>query len=173
MGLIGGLRFWPKDWRAAVICIAACAVSVAALVVFTDWAFRPILSPWYVAFFGGPNLPRRIVVYMAAAVGEEVAFRLLLMSALVAVGNLLWRREGVHKPALFFAAIALAQAANILPKLAEPSSAAEAVYDVLRFYVPGLVWGWLYWRWGFLAAVTAHPACHLILQPALLLVLTR
>jgi hypothetical protein len=173
MGLVGGLRFWPKDWRAAVIVTVACMVSVAALVVFTDWAFRPILSPGYVAVFGGPNLPRRILAYMAGAVGEETVFRLLLMSGLVAVGNLLWRGDGASRPALFVAAIAIAQAANVLPKLTEPSSPAEVVYDVLRFYVPGLVWGWLYWRHGFLAALTAHPACHLILQPALLLVLAR
>ena len=173
MGLIGGLRFWPKDWRAAIVFTAVCTVSVATLVVFTDWAFRPILSPAYVAFFGGPNLPRRILTYMAGAAGEEAVFRLLLMSGLVAVGNLLLRGDGAAKPALLVAAITLAQAANILPKLTEPSSAAEVVYDVLRFYVPGLVWGWLYWRHGFLAAMIAHPACHLILQPALLLVLTR
>jgi len=173
MGLFGGLRLWPKDWRAAVIFTAGCTVSVAALVVLTDWAFRPILSPGYLDFFGGPDLPRRIGAYMARAVGEEAVFRLLLMSALVAAGNLFWGRNGASKPALFIAAIALAQAANVLPKLAEPSSAAEVAYDVLRFYVPGLVWGWLYWRHGFLAAVIAHPACHLILQPALLLVLSR
>jgi hypothetical protein len=29
------------------------------------------------------------------------------------------------------------------------------------------VWGWLYWRHGFVSALLGHGLCHLLLDPAL------
>ncbi len=40
-------------------------------------------------------------------------------------------------------------------------------YAVPRFWLVGTVWGWLYWRHGFVSALAGHGLCHLLLDPVL------
>lgn len=39
------------------------------------------------------------------------------------------------------------------------------VYDLLRYVVPGVLWAWLFWRFGFVTAEVASVGCHIFLQP--------
>lgn len=45
---------------------------------------------------------------------------------------------------------------------------ADPLYATLRYWLVGAVWGWLYWRHGFLAALAGHGLSHLLLDPLLL-----
>jgi len=49
---------------------------------------------------------------------------------------------------------------------------ADPLYAGLRYWLVGCVWGWLYWRHGWLAAVAGHVLTHPVLDPVLYLVLT-
>lgn len=163
MKLPGGLRITAPDPGAAARAVALCVVGVTAFVVLLDgFLFRAHLSRDYVAFYTGPLFPRIFAMCLLACI-EELKFRLLLMTALVALAALFRRKP----PALWFvAAILAAQFANVgALVLADP------LYASLRFWAVGSVWGWLYWRHGWLAALVGHGTVHLLLDPALLGVL--
>jgi hypothetical protein len=68
---------------------------------------------------------------------EEVAFRLVVMSAIVAVGGWLARdSKGDAAPFIFVIAILVAQAVNLGLQFRPPTSVGEGAYDILRFYLP-------------------------------------
>lgn len=172
MAPLAGLRLRPTNFRAAFLAALACIALVTGYILLLDGVlFRGHLPPAYVSFFGGPDLPLRIVAMAVKAVGEEVAFRLILMTGIVSIGGLIWRKDWKTHPAVFVVAILLVQMADVLPQTPTPATATAFTYDVLRFYLPGLVWGWLYWRHGFLAGLIAHPLTHVVLQPLLLVAL--
>jgi hypothetical protein len=43
------------------------------------------------------------------------------------------------------------------------------IYVIVRFIGPGVLWGYLYWRHGFLTAEISRAATHVFLQPLLTL----
>jgi hypothetical protein len=75
-----------------------------------------------------------------------------------------WRRP--IPPLAFVVAILVSQFANVGGLVL-----AIPLYATLRFWMVGSVWGWLYWRQGWLAALIAHGTIHLLLDPLLALVL--
>lgn len=38
-------------------------------------------------------------------------------------------------------------------------------YDALRYITPGVIWAWLFFRFGFMTAEIASVGCHIFLQP--------
>jgi hypothetical protein len=62
--------------------------------------------------------------------------------------------------------IILSQLANVFPLLLD-----TPVYSLLRFWLVGSVWGWLYFRHGWLTAAVAHPLTHPVMDPLLRLTL--
>lgn len=156
------LRLLPRDRRSVLMAIAASA-AVVLYIVLLDLLFRGELSHDYIAYFTGPNLLPRIAFMAIAAAAEEAEFRLLLMSALVFVLMRVLERNSAS-----VIAIALSQAANVFWRLPPDMPMA---YDLLRYYVPGLVWGYVYWKNGFTSALLAHAGAHVLLQPLLLVIL--
>ena len=161
--LSGGLTLRPPDWRAAGIAVVfAIAAVTASILVLDGLLFRQHLAPDYVRFFTSPLIPRLPLFWLLVAF-EELGYRLLLMTVLVAGQKLLF---GKLTPASFIAAIVLSQLANVgVLVLADP------VYATLRYWAVGCVWGWLYWKHGWLAAVAGHAGSHLLLDPLLMQVL--
>jgi hypothetical protein len=49
----------------------------------------------------------------------------------------------------------------------------DALLPIDRPIVPGVIWGYLYWRHGFVAAEIASVGMHPFLQPALGILLAR
>ena len=145
------------------MAVAASIVCVTAFIAILDaLVFRQSLPPEYVANYTSPLVPRTFITCMAAAL-DEIKFRLVLMTALVML--LGWWR-GRLSPAWFVAAILAAQFVNVAGiVLADP------LYGTLRFWAVGSVWGWLYWRHGWLAALAGHGTTHLLLDPVLLALL--
>ena len=163
--LASGLRLWPDDLPAACRAVAASVVGVTAFILILDAiVFRRVLPADYVTTYTSPLLPRTLLACFGAGV-EEVIFRLVGMTAIV-VALCFWRRP--VPAAGFVAAILLSQLANVLPiVLAYP------LWGTLRFWAVGSLWGFLYWRHGWAAALVAHGTIHLLLDPLLLWALTR
>jgi hypothetical protein len=161
--LLGGLRLLPRDWSAAGKAIAASIVGVTLFILILDGViFRHALPPGYVELYTSPLIPRTPTAFFLSAV-EEVKYRLLLMTALVMLMSL-WRKP--LPPLAFIAAILISQFVNVGALVI-----AFPIYSSLRFWLIGCVWGWLYWRHGWLAALIAHPATHIVLDPLLAQVL--
>ncbi len=137
--------------------IAILAVT-AWIVVLDALMFRQSLPADYVSFYTSALVPRTLLAVLGSSI-EEVKFRLIVMTLLVWVMSA-WRKP---VPAIAFAAaIVVSQFANVGALVV-----AEPIYGSLRFWAVGCVWGYLYWRHGWLTALTAHAATHLLLDPLL------
>ncbi|WP_068090999.1 hypothetical protein [Novosphingobium rosa] len=144
----------------------AWALGMAAYVLVLDGVLmRPMVPPGALAFVHTP-LPGRLAVYMARAFNESVIYRLFLFGGLIA----LLRSSRPLSPAMVLALALLAQMVNIALNVAliepGPVSGAMLLYWSLRYVLPGVVWGWLYWRHGFVTTEIASTGVHVFLQPA-------
>jgi hypothetical protein len=157
---VSGLRLTPPDWKRAVIAGGLCVAGVTAFVLVLDClVFRRDLPQAYVALYTSPLMPRTLVVAVMSMV-EELKFRLVAMTALALLAGWLLRRQ---PPAVVMVAVIVAaQWINVgAAVLANPA------YASLRYLAVGSVWGWLYWRHGWLAALLGHASAHVLLDPLL------
>ena len=160
--LPGGLRLFPEDRSAAVRAGILAVLTACLLAALSDWAMRDVLPPIYRDHYTGPLWPRTLWISLTA-MREELVYRLGLQSVLAALPALLGRTTG---PRWMIAAIVLAQLANIgMLAFASPP------YGLIRFWLVGCIWGWLYWKHGFATALAGHGASHLLLDPLLLVAL--
>lgn len=161
--LFGGLRLTPRNRRKAAIATVLAVLGVTMFIVSIDgWLFRAHLPGSYVDLYTSPLVPRMFIICGMALV-EEVKFRLLLMTGLVALASVLRIRPTAP---LFWAVIVIAQFANVWPWVLN-----DPLYASLRFWAVGCVWGWLYWKHGWLSAAAGHGVNHLLIDPLLLLAL--
>lgn len=160
-----GLRLLPTDRRKAVRDVLIAILGVSLFVVTVDAVvFRQHLSQAYVDFSTAPLWPRTAVVSAIAAL-EEFKYRLLAMTAMAAAAKLALPRLS---PAAAVTIIVAAQFINVGPLVL-----ADPLYASLRYWLVGSVWGWLYWRHGWLAALAGHASVHVLLDPMLALALTQ
>lgn len=161
--LPGGLRLTAPNDKAALRAVSLAVVGVTLFVLLLDGVFfRHHLSGDYVAFYTSPLVPRTFSTCWLACV-EEFKYRLLLMTALVFAVSM---ARGKPSAAWFVAIIVVAQFASVFSLVL-----ADPLYASLRFWAVGTVWGWLYWRHGWIAALAGHGTVHLALDPALFLAL--
>lgn len=160
-----GLRIVPVDRAAAVRDVVLAILGVTSFIAVLDGLlFRTQLNPDYVALFASPLWPQMLALSALAAV-EEVKFRLLLMTVLAAFTV---RLQGRLSLGAVVAIVIAAQFANVgALVLADP------LYATLRYWLVGCVWGWLYWRHGWLAALAGHSLTHPVLDPVLYAILNH
>jgi hypothetical protein len=164
MRALAGLRLWPADFRAAGASVAAALAGVVALILLLDLVlFRTHLSADSVRFYTSPLFPR-LAQTCWKVVQEEGHFRLLIMTALIMPAGWAWR--GRPPAAVFWIAIVATQFADVGGLVL-----GDPLYATLRFWVVGCVWGWLYWKFGWLAATAGHLGARLVLDPLLFLIL--
>jgi hypothetical protein len=168
-----GLRLEAHGARRPVLIGIAAAVAVAAYIVVLDGVlFRAALPANYVQFFETMGLRDRLVYFMLRAFNENVIYRLFVFSALFYLISLV---RGVKandlSPVLIWCAMVATQMLNIGINVTalspDPLSFATLFYDALRYVAPGVLWAWLYLRFGFVTAEVASVGCHIFLQPAL------
>jgi hypothetical protein len=146
--------------------------AVALWVVIIDClVFREILPARYVDIFRSNPVGARLLYFMMRAFLENTVYRLFLMTFLVWILGYLWRtKEGRPANGAYWTAMTLAQITNIgINVVAQLPTATplSILYDGLRFVVPGMVWGYLYWHHGFVTAEIASIGAHPFLQPPL------
>ena len=164
--LIADIRFLPENLHTAIVAVAASVVGCTLAVVTVDAAFRSSLTSQYVAVFTGPQPGLTTLVMMIEATRDESLGRLLLVGGMVVIARVVLRGRAI--PLAVLAAIFVAaQVLILLPQLPAPATTTEVAYDALRYVGPGVLWGWLFWRHGFVAALVGHAGTHLALDPAL------
>lgn len=160
-----GLGLLPRDIRSGAVAVVSAVLGVTGFIAMLDlWIFRDRLPADYVAFFTSP-LGDRMLAMCIRALGEEVIYRLLYMTAIVAAIKLVRGRVG---PVGYGLAAVAAQVIGIWPSLVQ-----EPFHASLRYLAVGAVWGWLYWRQGWFAAAAGHGLSHLLIDPMLLIGLTH
>ena len=141
-----------------------------AIVLLDLWVFGPRL-----AAAGGNTLDdlhppawQGLLASFYGAIPEELLLRLGLMTLLVWVGARLTRTSS-PRPIVMWAAIvitALLFGAGHLPTTAAllPLTPLVIARALLLNGLGGLVFGWLYWKRGLLAAMLAHFSTDLVLH---------
>ncbi|MFM5916826.1 MAG: type II CAAX prenyl endopeptidase Rce1 family protein [Novosphingobium sp.] len=162
ISLPGGLRLVPAD-RPAALRAAICCILLACLIaVVADRIALSALPASYADFYNAPLWPRTLMTSLQS-MREELVYRLGLQTLLAALPLLVRRQSGA---AWMIGAIILAQLAN-----AGHWAFAVPPWGMVRFWLVGCIWGWLYWRHGFVTALLAHGASHLLLDPLLLAII--
>jgi CAAX prenyl protease-like protein len=161
---------WPVLRRQLPAAIAAGLATAAVLVAFT-WTLRSMAIGEQILRFA-PPLPTRLLY---GGLTEEVLLRWGVMSLLAWLGWRLAGRPASIRPWVYVAAILLAAllfAAGHLPALSFllPDAPRSLVMLVLAAnFIPGVLFGWLFWRRGLEAAMLAHGSAHFFAWSALLL----
>jgi hypothetical protein len=115
-----------------------------------------------------------LLASLGAGIREELWLRLGVMTPLVWLGAKATRR-GEPSPAVVWVANGLAAALFAAIHLPQASAFFGLSGPVLAFVLvgnglPGLAFGWLYWRRGLLAAMAAHGAADVVMKVVLPLV---
>ncbi|MFM0591666.1 hypothetical protein [Paraburkholderia dilworthii] len=166
-----GLQLAAQGLRHPLVVAFGIGLLVALYVAFVDLVvFRRLLPSTYVAYFSGLTLTTRLIYFMMRAFNENIFYRLFFMSAVLWVLGLVWRDSQGRLPnAAYWFAIVLAQAVPMLineaPFYPPHLTPVFLLYVVVRFILAGVLWGFLYWRYGFVTAETAHVGTHIFLQP--------
>jgi hypothetical protein len=168
-----GMRLEGHGTRWPVLIGVAAALAVAVYVVAIDGVFfRATLPVSYVHLFEASGLRDRLTYFMLRAFNENLIYRLFVFSTLFYLISLVKgvKANALH-PVLIWCAMVATQMLNIGMNVTalspDPLSFAALFYDALRYVAPGVLWAWLYWRFGFLTAEVASVGCHVFLQPAL------
>jgi hypothetical protein len=164
------LRILPASPKAAALAITASAIGCTAGILAIDAAFRGTLGLAHVAAFTSPHQAAATMIYMTKAARDELA-RLFVLGAMLGaamLGAATWPRRGgtIGLPAVLLMA-AVAQGVILAPQLAMPADLTGLTYCALRYVAPGVLWGWLLWRHGFVAALLGHTLTHPMLDPLL------
>jgi membrane protease YdiL (CAAX protease family) len=145
---------------------AALGVGLGALLSAAGVVFEPYLHAKQDIKL--PSALACLIASVGAGIREEVWLRLGFMTFLAWLGALVARRSPAGPgtvwaanvlAALLFGAIHLPQAAGLLG-LTGPVVA----FVLLGNAIPGVVWGWLYWRKGLIAAMASHAAADIVMK---------
>jgi membrane protease YdiL (CAAX protease family) len=158
--------------RASLVPALIVGIGLGTILALIDWGVesdRAQGEPQIIM----PPAWEGLLASISAAIREEIWFRLGCMTLFAWIGTLLVRPflSGRVVPpvpivwianlfaALLFAAIHLPQA-HLLIGLSTPI----LVFVVLGNGLPGMIFGWLYWRRGLIAAIVAHFGFDLVLK---------
>lgn len=134
--------------------------------------FAPLFPEAVQRSFEAANIPspwEGFLASISAGVNEEILFRLGLMTLFVFLGARLLRQGDRPSAAVTWTAIVLTTllfGAIHLPQAAALGGGLPAVlvaYVLLANGVGGVVFGWLYWKRGLVAAVAAHFAADIVI----------
>jgi hypothetical protein len=148
----------------------ALGASAGAVVLLMDGAIFKLLMPaWFAkaAALEPSSWSGLVVGVLYGGITEELLLRWGLMTLLAwALWRLLRRRHVLPGNGVMLAAIVLAAllfGAAHLPAAAQiaPLEALSVTRVVLLNFIPGVVFGWLFWRWHLEAAMLAHVGTHL------------
>lgn len=158
-----GLEIVPHGLRRPVRLSLIAGASVAAYLLLVDAVFRAALTGDHAESLPGVALSVRLIYYVLRSVNEGIVYQLFFGSAFVFLIGRVWRHDGAIAPGAYWLGLILAHALNLAINV--PFEASALAYDTLRFFVPGLLWAYLYRRHGLSVAIAAHVATHLFFQP--------
>lgn len=167
-----GLELLPIRLSHPFATAFSIAFAVASAISLTDCVlFREILPDSYVTSFSSGN-GERMVYYMLRAFNENLFYRLFFMSALCYCLGFVFSSENGEIPnSVYWFSIIIAQTVsitiNVIPLSPSTITPIFILYVFVRFICAGILWGYIYWKNGFVTAEIAHVSTHIFLQPVL------
>lgn len=170
----GGIGGDQPGWRSALFTAIGLGIVSASLVILLELVlFLPSLAANGIVLpdSARPPIWQGLLASFYGGITEEVIVRLFLMTLLVWVGHLFTGRAGGQpRPILFWSAILMA--ALVFGALHLPATAALGLplnglvitRGLVLNGIPGLCFGWLYWRYGLEYGMVAHFAADIMLH---------
>ncbi|UFH55077.1 CPBP family intramembrane glutamic endopeptidase [Spirosoma sp. KNUC1025] len=136
------------------------------LILGVVWVFQQLTPSEMAKLNGADTSISPLARFLYGGITEEILLRFGLMTLFVWAASRLFHTQ---KPIVYWVGIilsALLFGAGHLPalKLLVPDpSATLTLYIILGNSVAGVVFGWIYWRYGLVLAMIAHAAAHVVL----------
>ncbi|MDE1914876.1 MAG: hypothetical protein KGJ57_00180 [Sphingomonadales bacterium] len=141
----------------------------AAYVLLLDVVLFHRLLPQGTLALAHSPLVGRWIVFMGRAFYENVIYRLFVFSLMMFGLQRFHAKTKPQLPVVLLAGL-MAQMINIglnvWLTVDDAPSLAELGYWSVRYVAPGVLWAWIYWRYGFLTTEIASVGGHFFLQPA-------
>jgi hypothetical protein len=168
--MLAGLDDGPHDRRRArnALALAVGLGLLLGVVIVVTMAATEDLIPDGIADVKAPPVWEGFLASIGAGIREEVWLRLGCLTLVAWIGTRLARRSTPGAAvlwsanlfaALLFGAIHLPQAAQLVGL-----TAPVLVVVLVGNGLPGLVFGWLYWRKGLVSAMVAHITMDVVLK---------
>jgi len=169
------LRAWlagdpeaPRRFRAALPLAVGAGMAVGVVILLLERLVFASLLPEALQAIPPPPPWQGLLAAFYGGINEEPLMRLGLMTLLAWVGARVTRRERPGGGVMWTANVltALLFGAGHLPTLAmlAPLTVMLVVRTVLLNSIAGIVFGWLYWRRGLLAAIASHFSADIVLH---------
>jgi len=139
-----------------------------------DGLFKPILNRDYIEMSTSSPIGPRQILYSMRAIYESLVYRLFLGSIFAWLIGSVWRkRSGGIAEGAYVAGFTLAQLVNMGASMTSymPLNALTLAYYALRYFAPGVIWGLIYRRYGFLTNELSVGGVHFFFQPMVNIVL--
>lgn len=156
------ILFWRNVFRAAIL-----GIIVGALIVSLHFFLKPYVSTG-LPTFGSRGPIGGFLVALRAGIGEEVWFRLGVMTAAVWAATRLVNQkkpsDGVIWTVILIAALLFAF--SHIPQLNEYNAANPVAIwgTIIGNCVVGTLFGWCYWRYSLFAAMIAHFSVDIVIH---------
>jgi membrane protease YdiL (CAAX protease family) len=159
----------PRRFFRSLPLAAGLGIGASIVIVALD-AF--VFAPSLAALATQPREPEAwqgLLASLYGSIDEEILLRLGLMTLLVWLGARITRARGQPGPAVMWTANVLAAVLfglGHLPATAAvlPMTTLVIVRAIVLNGLAGVVFGWLYWRRGILAAMASHFCADLVLH---------
>ncbi|MDJ0655393.1 MAG: CPBP family intramembrane metalloprotease [Xanthomonadales bacterium] len=165
--LLSGQPGAARRLRAGILPAAILGLLLGGLLLALRVVCEPYLPP-ELPQLGFRGVVGGLAVSVGAAVGEEVWFRFGLMTLLVWVGARIRGTDQLSVTGTWLVVLitAIGFGTAHLPQLVAYGAGAPAaiIATVLGNVAVGILYGWLYWRRGLIAAVVAHFSVDLVLH---------
>jgi membrane protease YdiL (CAAX protease family) len=161
-----------RRFRAALVLAAALGVACSAVIWGLGYGMDAFLKPKTPIRL--PSWWACLLVSFGAGIREEIWLRLGVMTLLVWIGAKVARQPAPGAAinwtanllaCLLFGAMHLPQAFTFFG-----ASSPLAAYVLIGNGIPGLVFGWLYWRRGLIAAMVSHAVLDVVTKVVIPLV---
>jgi hypothetical protein len=164
-----GLRLTFAERKSPLVALAI-GLAFGAYMAFADATiFRSAIPPAQRASIFDVPVIARIIGSSINAAEAEVVLRLICMTALVVlfVAFAKQPRRWCYWLAIMLCALVAYPAWDYLYFASLAWSPLGCARELALHFAATTLWGWLYWRHGFLAALVGHLSAHLTLQPTL------
>lgn len=139
------------------------------MAVADTWLFASVVPPVQHELLATTSTSSRIWQFAGGAFFDEIEFRLIALTGLawLIARSTGWRDARAVWPAILAVALVLYPLGTWGYFGTLDWSGMTVARELLLHCGAGVLWGWLYWRHGWLAGVTGHISAHLALQPLL------
>lgn len=167
-----GFSLYPRQGARSLVIGLGAGLAFGGWMALADSIFfASVVPPSQHVVLASTTPLERIAGFARGALGDEIALRLITMTALVWLLMAVTKRRG---SGVYWAAIGPTAfvawplwASGYVTSL--DWSALTVLREVALHGAAGTLWGWLCWRHGWLAGLTGHIGAHLALQPLLAL----